>query len=79
MDTNLLEKNSYIKTSVDFLKSFLLYIVFAAVLVLFASVRGFASSELPVVAASFMFVLFNLLIYSYQLAAVFHKNGKTAV
>ena len=78
MNTTLPDKNSCLKTSVNFLKSFLLFIVFAAVLAVFFFVRGFVPSERPVVAASFLFVLLNLLIYSYQSAAGLYRRGETA-
>ena len=73
------DHNRYIQVSSDFLKSFVLLASFTGVLAVFSFIRGFKPSEIPVVTAAFVFILFNLLIYSYQLAEGLYKNGETAL
>ncbi len=79
MNQSSRDKDSSLEVWINFLKSFLLYSTFAAGLLVFAVIRGFNASELPVLAVSFTFIVVNLLIYSYSLASGFYKHGNTSL
>ncbi len=79
MNQSSRDKDSYLEVWINFLKSFLLYSAFAAGLLVFAVIRGFRASELPVLAVSFAFIVVNLLIYSYSLASGLYKHGNTSL